>query len=130
MNKNILVIPYLFCAITFPCEVLAEDRQATNKQLENVQQKIDLSKYKDVQTRAHQQSELTIVVAISGGGQRASNLAAGVMMGMEEIPHSYLKGNLLQEVDYFSTVSGGSLAAGLYLTLMRGVAKDLKETAQ
>jgi hypothetical protein len=54
-------------------------------------------------------------VAASGGGYRAANLTAGVLMGLEQVTDPHLKGNLLEEVDYFSTVSGGGLGVGYYL---------------
>ncbi len=73
----------------------------------------DLKHYMPQSLRTGQDSELALAVAISGGGHRAGNFAAGVLMGLEAIstPH----GNLLREVDYFSTVSGGGFAAGVYL---------------
>ena len=74
---------------------------------------IDLRRYRSPQYRANQDSSLAIAVAISGGGARAYNFAMGVLLGMENIPtvHS----NLLHEIDYISTVSGGSFAAGSFI---------------
>lgn len=71
---------------------------------------IDLSQYKSPQQRPHQDSSLAIALAISGGGARAYNFAMGVLLGLENIASK--QSNLLQEVDYISTVSGGSFAAG------------------
>ncbi|MCP4107463.1 MAG: hypothetical protein GY749_18285 [Desulfobacteraceae bacterium] len=76
---------------------------------------INLKEYKDVQERPDQEKEIAVAVAISGGGHRAANLAVGVLMGLEDITHRNLTNNLLYEIDYFSTVSGGGFAAGVYI---------------
>lgn len=55
------------------------------------------------------------MLCISGGGARAANLGMGILWGLEEIGLSP-KNNVLNEVDYFSTVSGGGFAAGAYLS--------------
>ena len=70
---------------------------------------MDLSVYKDANRRdKHLRKDLVITVALSGGGLRAANLATGVLLALEQIHHEKkLRLNLLQEIDYFSTVSGG-----------------------
>jgi len=74
---------------------------------------LTLEGLKPVQSRTGQNPEVAFAIAISGGGHRAANLATGTLLGLEFMttPH----GNLLQEVDYFSTASGGGFAAGAYL---------------
>lgn len=72
--------------------------------------RLDLDKYSSVQGRAHQDPSLTLVVAISGGGLRAANFALGSLLALERIPYGD-NSNLHNEIDYFSTVSGGGLAA-------------------
>jgi hypothetical protein len=74
---------------------------------------VDLRAYRSVQERAGQDSDLVIAVAISGGGHRAGNFATGALIGLEELP--WADRDLLDEVDYFSTVSGGGFAAASYL---------------
>ncbi|MEZ4774347.1 MAG: patatin-like phospholipase family protein [Bacteroidia bacterium] len=74
---------------------------------------VDLHQYRSVQLRPHQNPDFAIAMAISGGGSRAYNFAIGVLLGLEEIPAG--NSNLLHEVDYFSTVSGGGFAAGSYI---------------
>lgn len=57
-------------------------------------------------------------LALSGGGTRAAALAHGVMDRLEEITVPGLDGhpsNLMREVDYTSSVSGGSFAAAFYV---------------
>lgn len=73
----------------------------------------DLARYKDVQKRPGQKPELALAVAISGGGLRAANFAAGALAELAEMEVS--GSNVLAEVDYLSTVSGGGLAAGTYV---------------
>jgi hypothetical protein len=86
--------------------------------------------YKPVQTRAHKKREFAFAVAISGGGYRSANLALGVLLGLEQIKNSSLNENLLQEVDYFSTVSGGGLPVGFYLTRLHNFLEKNKNANQ
>jgi hypothetical protein len=76
---------------------------------------MDLQTYRSVQERPGQDPNLAIALAISGGGHRAANFAVGVMLGLETFSTSSVPRNLLSEIDYFSTVSGGGFAAGAYL---------------
>ncbi len=78
---------------------------------------IDLSVYKSVQLRPGQDSSLAIALAISGGGSRAANLGAGIMLGLEDF-EGYGYQGLLREVDYLSTVSGGGFAGGAYVAAL------------
>lgn len=71
--------------------------------------------YKAPQQRHQHQPRATIILAASGGGYRAANLTAGVLMGLEKIKLKQTNDNLLNHIDYFSTVSGGGFAVGLYL---------------
>ena len=79
---------------------------------------VNIQDYKSVEKsplRPYQRSDLAVAVAVSGGGYRASNLTIGVLLGLEKSRVNKLKGNLLEEVDYFSTVSGGGFGVGYYL---------------
>lgn len=75
---------------------------------------VDLSAYKSVHTRTHHYPDMTIALASSGGGYRAANLTLGVLMGLEKI--KIKNGNLLQAIDYYSSVSGGGFGVGYYMT--------------
>ncbi len=80
---------------------------------------IHLNAYESVQRRPGQRSDIALAVAISGGGMRAGNFAAGVLKALESVQvpgPGGSRSNLLREVDYFSTVSGGGMAAGSYIT--------------
>jgi predicted acylesterase/phospholipase RssA len=59
-----------------------------------------------------------VVLALSGGGTRAANLAGAVMFELSRIPLEDPEGRkitLLEAVDTVSSVSGGSFAAAFYL---------------
>ncbi len=74
----------------------------------------DMYRYKSPQERAGQHEDVAIAVAISGGGSRAANFGIGIMMALENIKLEE-GGNMLKEVDYLSSVSGGGFAGGAYL---------------
>lgn len=84
-----------------------------------------LHAFRSVQDRPGQDPDLALVVAISGGGHRAANFGLGVLLGLEqtlvESPggETARRGDALDEVDYFTTVSGGAFAAGVYLSSLR-----------
>jgi hypothetical protein len=70
---------------------------------------IDLfSTYEEQRKRPYQDRNLALAVAISGGGHRAANFGVGVLVALEAA-------NVLYEVDYLSTVSGGGFAAAAYI---------------
>ncbi len=79
---------------------------------------VDLSAYKSAQQRIGSQDHaLALAVAISGGGHRAANFGAGALLELEQITSPDLtKGNVLSQIDYFSTVSGGGFAAAAYIS--------------
>jgi hypothetical protein len=92
---------------------------------------VRLEAYRSVQDRADgQDPALAVAVAISGGGHRAGNFGAGVLLGLEEIARDAggqagaatrpaRPANALREVDYLSTASGGGLAAAAYVGSLR-----------
>lgn len=100
---------------------------ALNKKLSNRPPGLILSHYKSVETspmRPYQRSDIAVAIAASGGGYRATNLVVGVLMGLEKYHNKALKGNLLEEVDYFSTVSGGGFGVGYYLARYQQFIED------
>jgi predicted acylesterase/phospholipase RssA len=62
----------------------------------------------------HDMGDVTLGIAISGGGSRSAYFAACVLeaLGHEKIPGT--SKTFLDEVDYISAVSGGSLTAAYY----------------
>jgi len=74
--------------------------------------------------------DVNVVLALSGGGMRAANLAAAVILELSRVPLEDAKGRpitLLDTVDSVSTVSGGSIATAFYLyhrNLFAGNARD------
>jgi len=60
--------------------------------------------------------DLAIALAISGGGFRSTYYALGALAGLDEIESIKNGSTLLDDLDYVSTVSGGSIAGALYMT--------------
>ena len=77
---------------------------------------VNLGYYRSVQDRTGQNPEVALAIAVSGGGYRAANFAAGALCEMEQLNYMGAKHDFLREVDYFSTVSGGGFTAGLLLS--------------
>ena len=75
--------------------------------------KVDLSAYASQQLRAGQDADVAVALAISGGGLRAGNFGLGVMLGLEAVGTTH--GDLLAEVDYISTASGGGFPAAVWI---------------
>ncbi|MEZ0129252.1 hypothetical protein AB9T88_05505, partial [Flavobacterium sp. LBUM151] len=82
---------------------------------------VSLSDYKSVQERDSnfQNPNIALGIGISGGGSRAQFFSMGVLLGLEEIQETNSNRNFLNEIDYFSTVSGGCYSAGYYLTILK-----------
>ena len=82
---------------------------------------VSLSDYKSVQERdtKYQNPNIALGIGISGGGSRAQFFSMGVLLGLEEIQENNSQRNFLNEIDYFSTVSGGCFSAGYYLTILK-----------
>ncbi len=67
------------------------------------------------------QDGMFIGLAISGGGSRAANFGAAVMLELQEL-------GVLQKVDVIASVSGGSIAAAYYaLQGSRGISFDRRQ---
>ena len=82
---------------------------------------VSLTDYKSVQERdkRYQNPNIALGIGISGGGSRAQFFSMGVLLGLEEIQEGNTERNFLNEIDYFSTVSGGCFSAGYYLTILK-----------
>ncbi|MBK0369457.1 patatin-like phospholipase family protein [Flavobacterium agrisoli] len=82
---------------------------------------VALTEYKSVQTRNTniQNPKIALGIGISGGGSRAEFFSLGVLLELENLKSQKTKHNVLTEIDYFSTVSGGCFSAGYYLTLLK-----------
>ncbi|MGZ4061406.1 MAG: patatin-like phospholipase family protein [Bacteroidia bacterium] len=80
--------------------------------------KATIKGYKSPQEREGQNQNKAIGIAISGGGSRAQYFGLGVLIGLDEITKNGSK-SILNEIDYYSTVSGGGFAAGYYMSLKK-----------
>ncbi len=91
---------------------------------------VDLAFYKPVQERPGQDPNIAFAVAASGGGYRAANFATGALLGLEELKGSSLSSrNVLSEVDYFSSVSGGGFAVSAYISTLSDYRRFTGSTA-
>ena len=65
---------------------------------------------------AHSDSDIRFILTFSGGGTRAAALSYGVMQELRDTNINYegRSGRLLDEVDYISSVSGGSFTSAYY----------------
>ena len=65
---------------------------------------------------AHRDDDIRFILTFSGGGTRAAALSYGVMQGLRDtdINHEGRSKRLLDEVDYISSVSGGSFTSAYY----------------
>jgi len=85
-----------------------------------------INKYKLLHFVDSNNKSVAIAVAISGGGYRASHFALGVMSGLEYFKIKNTHDNLLNRVNYFSSVSGGGFAVGFYLSQYSKYLSDSK----
>lgn len=77
----------------------------------------DVSHYKSPQLREGQNTDIGLAIAISGGGARAANFGMGILLALEELGVAN-ESNVLNEIDYLSSVSGGGFAAGAYINAL------------
>ncbi len=77
----------------------------------------DVSHYKSPQLREGQNADVGVAIAISGGGARAANFGMGILLALEELGVAE-QSNVLNEIDYLSSVSGGGFAAGAYVNAL------------
>ena len=74
------------------------------------------------------QGDITLVLALSGGGTRAAALSYGVLQALEETQiKPSKKVTLLDEVDVISSVSGGSFTAAYYGIYGKRTFKNYKQ---
>ena len=66
--------------------------------------------------KGHENDDLAVLVSFSGGGTRAAALAYGVLQGLRDttIEVDGKSVRLLDEIDYISSVSGGSFTSAYY----------------
>lgn len=79
--------------------------------------------------RAGDPGEITLVLAFSGGGTRASALSYGVLEELRDTSVT-IRGEstrLLDEVDFISSVSGGSITAAYYGLFREKIFYDFKD---
>nr|WP_315419929.1 patatin-like phospholipase family protein [uncultured Pedobacter sp.] len=116
-NKNMLLLMLVAMAMNFLSSCVNNKIVINSNTRYKPIPAIETKFYKSPQEREGQASSLALGVAISGGGSRAQYFGTGVLIALDEIKKD--QSSFLNEVDYFSTVSGGGFAAGYYLTLKK-----------
>jgi hypothetical protein len=82
-------------------------------------QTADLNKYESPNSREGQDSSRIVVVCASGGGTRAASFTMGILMELEKLIASETENRtVLNEIDYFSTTSGGGWGASSYFAYL------------
>lgn len=86
-------------------------------------QRVDLSQYISPNEREGQDTNFVVIVCSSGGGTRAATFTVGVMLELERMFHDSKEPsdnakNILNEVDYLSTTSGGGWGAASYIAYL------------
>jgi hypothetical protein len=87
-------------------------------------QRVDLKQYKSPNLREGQNSDRLVVMAASGGGSRAASFTIGIMLELErlgvenEVAESNQQRNVLTEIDFLSTVSGGGWGSSAYIAYL------------
>jgi hypothetical protein len=99
----------LFCQIK-----VQKDDYAWKKFNDINEQTFELDKYKSPNLREGQDKDKLVIVCASGGGLRASAFTIGVLLGLDTLLYKN-NDNVSNEIDYFSTVSGGGWGAGTFI---------------
>ncbi len=86
----------------------------------DLDQSVELASYETPNKRAGQDQDRLVILCASGGGSRAASFNIGIMMELEKILYTpqtstTTNSNLLNEIDYFSTVSGGGWGVSSYI---------------
>ena len=78
---------------------------------------------------AHNDSDIRFILTFSGGGTRAAALSYGVLQELRDTSINFngRKMRLLDEVDYISSVSGGSFTSAYYGLHGDGIFEDFEE---
>jgi len=123
LNKNrfllFLIILLQGCSAHYP----------VNEQLETVDFDSSLRFTSAAEHASGRSDELTVGLAFSGGGTRASALSYGVLEALRDdnIHVSGKERSLLDEVDVISSVSGGSFTAAYYGLFGDRIFEDFEE---
>ena len=127
------VIPILLSLLISACA-----HYPVNPQLEKIDSVIQKAEKREARTRL-ESDELLLILAFSGGGTRAAALSYGVLEALNqvEVPFKQPAGSqvtssdephsMLEEVDFISSVSGGSFTAAYYGLHGKGIFDDYKE---
>jgi hypothetical protein len=129
MNNKIKL--FLITAVTFillsACKtVKINEEKFAWKSFDNSEkdQSVNFESYESPNNRMGQDPSRLVIICSSGGGSRAASFTTGIMLELEKLdainnnePQSK-KTNVLDEIDYLSTVSGGGWGASSYIAYL------------
>ena len=133
MNKIRKVIPIMLCLLVSACAHYPE-----TPPLEDINTVIQKSLARESRERRDSE-QLLLILAFSGGGTRAAALSYGVLEALNqvEVPFEQPAGSkftpadsahsMLDEVDFISSVSGGSFTAAYYGLHGKRIFDDYRE---
>ena len=123
ITSHLLLITFALllgaCSVTSPDMNRPLTAKVTKDQLPNTLKNISKTKRSD---------ELTLMMTFSGGGTRSAALSYGVLQHLRDTPVSIegKKRRLLDEIDFISSVSGGSFTSAYYGLFGDQIFKDFE----
>ncbi|MBA3664412.1 MAG: patatin-like phospholipase family protein [Bacteroidetes bacterium] len=88
----------------------------------HLDQSVDFSSFAEPNSRDNQDSSRLIIYCASGGGARAASFNTGILLELEniltDIAPKKSNSNVLNEIDYFSTTSGGGWGVSSYIAYL------------
>lgn len=123
MRKSVLFLIAVGLVLVSCKTIKPNDDNFAWKSFDNSEkdQSVDFSIYESPNNRLGQNEKKIVIVSSSGGGSRAAAFTTGILLELEKIilPNdSTLSSNVLHEVDYFSTTSGGGWGASSYIAYL------------
>jgi hypothetical protein len=122
-TTNSLLLGIIVCCLISCKTIKVNEDNLAWKSFDNseLDQTVDLSQYASPNTRTQQDPDKIVIFCASGGGSRAAAFNIGIMLELEKILYEPKKEklgefrNVLNEIDYFSTVSGGGWGSSSFI---------------
>jgi len=123
LPKTIIYLPVLFLFYSCSNKLVVQKEAYNLKTFGNINdQTVDIGMYKSPNLRYGQDADKLVVVCASGGGSRAASYTIGVLLELENIltqdtqQKPNVEYNVLNEIDFFSTTSGGGWGTSAFIS--------------
>lgn len=116
--KNLIQITAIACILTSckTMKIVENTYPFESFEKDSLPQSVKLSNYNNPNNRPQQDEEKLVILCASGGGSRAASFSIGIMLELERVLLSTDSSkNILNEIDYFSTVSGGGWGVSSFI---------------